>query len=87
MQETILHYTEQGNNVNVSFLDSSKAFDTVWSEGLMFKLYNIGVTGKIWTLINNCHQHTTSSVIVNQIQSKWFNVNQGVRQGGVLFTF
>lgn len=87
LQETILHNIEQGNNVYVSFLDSSKAFDTVWREGLMFKLYNIGVTGKIWTLINNCHQHTTSSVIVNQMQSKWFSVNQGVRQGGVLSTF
>lgn len=66
LQETILHNTEQGNNVYVSFLDSSKAFDTVWREGLMFQLYNIGVIGKIWTLINNCHQHTTSSVRYNQ---------------------
>lgn len=29
LQETILHNTEQGHNVNVSFLDSNEAFDSV----------------------------------------------------------
>lgn len=47
----------------------------------MFKLYNIGVIGKTWMLINNCNQNTASSivVVVNQVQSKWFSGNQGVR--------
>lgn len=78
---------EQGSNVFVGFLDSSKAFDTVWRHGLLFKLYNLGVTGKLWTIINDCHSNTSSSIVVNQTQSRWFNVLQGVRQGGVLSTF
>jgi hypothetical protein len=38
----------------------------------MFKLYNVGVTGKTWSLINNCHQNTISSVVVNQTQLECF---------------
>lgn len=89
LQETIYHNMEQGSNIYVSFLDCSKAFDTVWRQGLMFKLYNtcIGVAGKSWMLINNWHENTASSIVVNQIQSEWFPVNQGVRQGGVFSFF
>ena len=87
LQETVLYNLEQGSNVFACFLDTSKAFDTVWRPGLMYKLYDLGITGKLWSLINQCHQDTVSSVVVNQTQSEWFPVNQGVRQGGVLSTF
>lgn len=50
----------------------------------MYKLYKIGVTGKLWSVINDCHIDTMSSVIVNQCQSEFFPVLQGVRQGGLL---
>jgi hypothetical protein len=33
------------------------------------------------------HYNTESAVIVNQTKSRWFPVQQGVRQGGVLLTF
>jgi len=87
LQETVFHNLEQNNNVYVSFLDTSNAFDTVWRNGLLFKLFNLGITGKTWSLIQNCHSNTVSSVVVNQTRSKWFSVHQGVRQGGVLSTF
>lgn len=87
LQETILHNLEQGSNVYVSFLDTSKAFDTVWRPGLMVKLHKLGITGRLWSLINQCHQDTVSSIVVNQTRSEWFPVDQGVRQGGVLSTF
>ena len=35
------------------FIDFEKAFDSVWKKGLMKKLYDAGVTGNIWRLINN----------------------------------
>ena len=87
IHETIFHNLELGSNVYVCFLDTSKAFDTVWRPGLMIKLHELGITGKLWSIINQCHQNTESAIIVNQIQSEWFPVLQGVRQGGVLSTF
>lgn len=87
LQETILHYIENGSSVYTCFLDSRKAFDTVWRKGLLYKLNNIGIKGKLWMLIDDCHINTKSAVIVNYQQSEWFPVEQGIRQGGVLSGF
>ena len=85
-QETILHNLENGSNVYSCFLDTTKAFDTVWRHGLLVKLHNLGVKGPLWSLINDSHTDTSSSVVVNYKQSRWFPVLQGVRQGGVTST-
>ena len=87
LHETIYHNLELRNNTYVAFLDTRQAFDTVWRKGLMYKLHKLGITGKVWSLIDDCHINTESCIIVNQTKSRWFMVNQGVRQGGVLSTF
>ena len=53
----------------------------------MCKLHNLGISGALWSLINDCHSNTGFSVVENQTSSEWFPVSQGVRQGGVLSTF
>lgn len=45
LQETICHKLELGSPVYVAFLDTQKAFDTVWRHGLMYKLHRLGVCG------------------------------------------
>lgn len=55
--------------------------------GLMYKLHRLGVSGRLWTLIDDCHTSTSYSVVVNYTNSVWFPVSQGVRQGGILSTF
>ena len=37
--EAINHMIERGSNVFTCFLDVRKAFDTVWIDGLLFKLF------------------------------------------------
>jgi hypothetical protein len=87
LQETIYHNIENKSNVYAAFLDSTKAFDSVWRKGLMVKLYRLGIKDIIWSIIDDCHIDTQSSVVVNGCMSKWFCVEQGVRQGGVLSGF
>lgn len=87
LHETLFHNLDLGSNIFISFLDTSKAFDTVWRQGLMYKLHSLRIRGKLWQIIDDCHTNTSSAVIVNQTKSRWFNVEQGVRQGGVLSTF
>lgn len=48
LHETMNHNLEQGSNIYISFLDTSKAFDTVWRQGLMYKLHNLGIKGKLY---------------------------------------
>lgn len=38
----------------------------VWGSGLMFKQNELGINGKLWSLINNCQQNTLGSIIVKQ---------------------
>lgn len=87
LQETICHYNDHGSSVYVAFLDCKKAYDTVWRKALMFKLHKLGLKGKIWKIIDDCHINNESTVAVNGTISEWFKIRQGVRQGGVLSGF
>ena len=40
---------ERGSKVFGCFLDVKKAFDTVWIDGLLFKLFSdLGINGRMW---------------------------------------
>lgn len=62
LQGSICHYNDHGNFVYVEFLDCKKAYDTVWREGLMVKLQKLGIKGKIWEVIDDCHCSNESTV-------------------------
>jgi hypothetical protein len=47
----------------------------------------MGVKGSLWSIMDDCHTNTLIAIVVNQTQSNWFPVLQGVRQGGVLSSF
>ena len=70
----------------VAYLDAKSAFDTVWISSLMCKLHAAGINGDLWMLIDNLHTEVTSQIKWKGALSDKFNINQGVRQGGVLST-
>ena len=86
LQETVAHNTELNPDTYVASLDSSKAFDNVWHDGLFSKLYDFGIKGKALNLIMTSYKDLSSYVLVNGIKSQTFPVRQGVRQGGVTST-
>jgi hypothetical protein len=55
LQETLHHNLEVGSNVYISFLGTSKEFDTVWRRGLMVELHDLGI---FWKIIDGCHYNT-----------------------------
>jgi hypothetical protein len=64
-----------------SFIDFSAAFDSVWRTGLWKKLQNQGITGKIFTVIQNMYLNIKSCVTQNGESSAMFSSFCGVRQG------
>ena len=66
------------------FLDMSKAFDKVWHEGLIFKLKQNGIEGKLLTLFENYLSNRKQRVVINGALSDWGEIKSGVPQGSVL---
>jgi hypothetical protein len=52
----------------IAFLDLSKAFDRVWREGLLAKLWESGIQGKPWHLIKEIEQIPCSVNIWSSIR-------------------
>jgi hypothetical protein len=84
LQQCVDYNTKRGSNVYVCLLDSSKAFDLVWHEGLFVKVFELGVKGKWWRLLVKAYSTMTSAVSHAGLVSEYFPVLQSVRQGGVL---
>lgn len=66
------------------FLDIEKAYDTVWKEGLMIKLYDAGVRGRMLNWIKDFLKERTIQVRVDGSMSSKENVENGTPQGSVI---
>ena len=64
-----------------SFIDFSKAFDSIWRVGLWKKLLASNINGKRFQIIFNMHKGIKSCVSYNGEQSSFFSSFRGVRQG------
>ena len=47
------------------FLDISKAFDKVWHKGLLYKLKSMGISGKLYNLLENYLSERSQRVLLN----------------------
>ena len=62
----------------------SKAFDKVWHPGLIFKLKQNGINGKLLDMFEHYLTDRKQRVVLNGIESPWENLLSGVPQGSVL---
>ena len=79
LHEIVQGRMREGKCTYACFLDVQKAFDTVWHDGVWFKLWELGVRGRMWRVIN-MYDTTQSAVLLEEV-SEQFNISQGVAQG------
>ena len=63
------------------FLDIQKAYDSVWHDGLWYKLWDMGVKGRMWRVIKKMYESSKSAVLLEGEKSDTFTIEQGVAQG------
>ena len=84
LQETISKVRECNKKVFVAYYDVSKAFDSVWTDGLFFQLHKLGITGTLWRLLFKGYQDFRCCVRIADRESEWFKMECGIHQGGYL---
>ena len=88
IHETIDLMLERGSKMFGCFLDVRNAFDTVWIDGLMYKLFSdLGVNGKLWLAIKDLYTDVKARVLYSGALSRELEIAQGTGQGRILAPF
>ncbi len=81
IKEAIYNATGQGKDVFVGLLDIRKAYDTIWQKGMFYKLFEIGIKGKCWRLLQKMYNGFQCKVCSAVMMSDSFEALQGLHQG------
>ncbi|KAK3102589.1 hypothetical protein FSP39_012434 [Pinctada imbricata] len=83
LTEALAEAMDTKQTLYAGFLDASKAFDVVWHDSMLRKLYIQGLEGTDWLLLKNWYTGMRSKVKWGGGYSSAFLESQGVRQGGI----
>ena len=76
-------FNEDESTVAV-LIDMEKAYDSVWREGLLYKLFNMGIVGRVWHWIFAFLQDRKASCTLQDFKGPIFETNVGLPQGSVI---
>ena len=78
-------YCQKNNlNLHLASLDIQEAFERAWRPGILYRLQEAGISGKLWRIIKDQLHQTYAKVKANYGYTKTFRVQVGVVQGSVL---
>ncbi len=66
-----------------AMIDLHAAFDTIWRKGLIFRLHDMGIRGRLLLYVNSFLSNRKSRLLVNSHES-WTTTNIGVPQGSII---
>jgi hypothetical protein len=84
MKEVINNHIEEKEPLYIASLDSEKAYDSVWRDGIYFKLIGV-ITAQFWLLVKEYYGKSDGLLKINGILlDEIIEISRGVKQGGVL---
>ena len=84
LSELIKGRIREGKSTFAFFLDVKKTYDTVWRDGLWYKMWEMGIKSKLWRVVRSLYANNRSCVFWEGKSSEFFSINQGVAQGCTL---
>ena len=75
---------DEGDGIDVAYLDFRKAFDLVSHKHLLYKMSKYGIKNHVLKWVQSFLQQRTQRVVVRGEKSEPLNVTSGVPQGSVL---
>jgi hypothetical protein len=82
--ESVTSKIDEGNPVDIVYLDFAKAFDKVPHVRLVNKLEAHGISGLVLNWVRHWLSNRRQKVCINNEESDWRNVSSGVPQGSLL---
>ena len=85
LSNDIYQTLEMKTDLEMIFFDLSKAYDTVWIDGLLYKLkYYYKINGTFWCLMKSFLTNRYNRVVIGEVVTKWRKHSYGIPQGGPL---
>ena len=66
------------------FIDIEKAYDSIWRDGLMVKLKEMGITGRIWQWIKDFLTDRSARINMSGVKGVDYSTAIGLPQGSVI---
>ena len=66
------------------FIDIEKAYDSIWHEGLLYKLKELGIRGRVWEWIKSFLNDRKAVINLAGKRAQEFCIKIGLPQGSVL---
>jgi len=83
LHDTIRYMNHGQSPVYICTLDAAKCFDSIWHEGLFYKLYDV-IPQPHWILLYRWYKALRARVCWKGSMSAEFKISKGVRQGSII---
>jgi exonuclease III len=82
----IQKFINENKRLYCCFIDMKRCFDSICRKSLWYKLYNMGLNGKILRIIRSMYQSVKSCIrsCDNTSYSDFFDIAMGLRQGEII---
>lgn len=80
----VMERAGEGEKVFLGFLDIAKAYPSVWRKGMWFRLWEVGVRGRMWRVVRSLYAKCEVAVRVGGEADDWYEEFVGLREGCVL---
>ena len=84
LHSLVQHYLYNNKRLYIAFVDLKKCFDSIYRNGLWFKMHKFNVDGKVLRIIRNMYEHVKSCVRQCNDYSDLIEYAVGLRQGEVI---